>query len=556
MRRSEEPDASDQSHLVTRMEGARPPRPRDTGPSSGLPADLLRDAARRLRVVALIFAAGFIIAEFSVILFVPELRGQYDDFYGWGPGSISLMAAFVVMVVAGSRRLSLETIMNVGVAFEVFAAYGIAFAAYWGVYPDLGHAPAHLEILGLSFVAPWIMFYTIVIPNQPRKALWAAALAATSVPVALILTMRYGGTSIRLGAGGWINSVVMPYGIIVVTAYIGARVVFKLGTAVRQAREMGSYRLVERLGQGGMGEVWRARHRMLARPAAIKLIRADIVEAVGAREDEDRQQVLARFEREAQATALLQSPHTIELYDYGVTDDGTFYYVMELLDGFDLEILGERFGPQPPERVIHLLSQVCDSLAEAHAASLIHRDIKPANIYVCRYGRSIDFVKVLDFGLVKQQQEVIPEGLTTTGEGTVPGTPGYMSPEQAAGEQRVDSRADLYSLGCVAYWLLTGQMVFEAENAAGMMVRHVAAPPVPPSQRTELAIPPALDEVILACLEKDPERRLGTADELAERLAACPTPSPWTPERARQWWDLHRPPVTRMSETERKLVPA
>ena len=529
-----------QAPLLTRVE--RPPtrgRRAKRRPSS-LPEDLLRDAARRLRVIAWIYAAGFLVGELAVLALEADLREQYKHFYGWGPGSISMAVALAVAAAAGSRRLSLQTIMNIGVAFEVVAAYGIAFAAYWGVYRGLEYEPQHLAVFGLSFVAPWIMFYTIVIPNPPRKAFWAATLAATSVPVVLLLTMRYGGTTIEFSPGWWIGSVVVPYGMIVVTAYIGARVVFKLGTAVREAREMGSYRLVERLGQGGMGEVWRAKHRMLARPAAIKLVRPDVLGVSSSAGDEHREKVLGRFEREAQTTALMRSPHTIELYDFGIDDDGIFYYVMELLDGYDLETLVQRFGPLPPERAVHLLSQVCDSLAEAHGASLIHRDIKPANIYVCRYGRRTDFVKVLDFGLVKRRQDA-PDEVKMTAEHGVGGTPAYMAPEQAGEDEHVDGRADIYALGCVAYWLVTGEMVFQARTPIEMIAHHVQTPPVPPSQRTELDVPKELDDVILACLEKDPNQRPQSADELARRLYACEGVSQWTPQRAQEWWDLHRP---------------
>ena len=530
-----------QAPLLTGV--ARPPTPgrRVTRPSPSLPEDLLRDAAKRLRVIALIFAAGFVIAELSVALLDPVQREQYRHFYGWGPGTISVTIALAVAVLAGSRRLSLQTIMNIGVVFEIAAAYGIAISTYWGVYRGLAYEPEHLTILGLSFVAPWIMFYTIVIPNPPRKALLAATLAATAVPVALVLSARYGGSTIRLEPGGWIAFVVVPYALVVLTAYIGARVVFKLGTAVREAREMGSYRLVERLGQGGMGEVWRAKHRMLARPAAIKLVRPDMLGVLNSVGDEHSQRVLERFEREAQTTALMRSPHTIELYDFGVTDEGTFYYVMELLDGYDLETLVQRFGPLPSERAVYLLRQACDSLAEAHGASLIHRDIKPANIYVCRYGRSTDFVKVLDFGLVKMREAGASDDLTMTAERGVGGTPAYMAPEQAGGDEHVDGRADIYALGCVAYWLVTGQMVFQARTALKMIADHLGTPPVPPSERTELDVPKALDDVILACLEKDPNRRPQSADELSQRLAACEGLSPWTPQRAQEWWDLHRP---------------
>jgi serine/threonine-protein kinase len=316
-------------------------------------------------------------------------------------------------------------------------------------------------------------------------------------------------------------------------AYVGARVVSRLGAAVRQARELGSYRLVERLGRGGMGEVWRAEHRLLARPAAIKLIRPEVL---GGNDPEVRRTLVRRFEREAQATAMMRSRHTIALYDFGVADDGTFYHVMELLDGYDLHALVQRFGPMPAERAVYLLRQVCDSLGEAHEAGLIHRDIKPANIYTCRHGREVDVVKVLDFGLVKHLRPAEPGAELLTAGNLSGGTPAFMAPEQALGEDRVDGRSDIYAVGCVAYWLVTGALVFEGATPLETIVMHVHAQPDLPSRRTEQPIPAELETLILTCLAKDPQSRPQTADELASRLAAVPLARPWTPERAREWW--------------------
>ncbi len=215
---------------------------------------------------------------------------------------------------------------------------------------------------------------------------------------------------------------------------------------------------------------------------------------------------MRRFEREAHATAALSSPHTIKVFDFGLTDDGAFYYVMELLAGRDLESLVREFGPVPADRAVFLLRQVCHSLADAHARGLVHRDIKPANIYVCRMGLEYDFVKVLDFGLVKvRHRSGDTQTLATIEHGTT-GTPAYMAPEIILGENDVDRRADVYALGCVAYYLLTGQLVFEADTPMKMFMQHVQATPLPPSQRTELPIPPALDDLVMSCLEKDPEQ--------------------------------------------------
>jgi eukaryotic-like serine/threonine-protein kinase len=280
----------------------------------------------------------------------------------------------------------------------------------------------------------------------------------------------------------------------------------------------------------------------LARPAAIKLMRP---EQLGGSSLERQSELHARFEREAQVTASLRSPHTVELYDFGVADNGAFYYVMEVLDGFDLETLVEQFGPVPPERAINLLLQVCDSLAEAHAEGLIHRDIKPANVYACRYGREVDFVKVLDFGLVKSQGDERATELSLTGDRHAGGTPAFMAPEQALGSGLIDGRSDIYAMGCLAYWLVTGQLVFTGRTAVETMLHHTQTKPVPPSKRTELQIPEALDQVILACLEKSPDDRPATADALSARLASIETTESWTPELTRQWWDTHRPRIPR-----------
>jgi serine/threonine-protein kinase len=316
-----------------------------------------------------------------------------------------------------------------------------------------------------------------------------------------------------------------------------SRVVFGLGRKLDAARELGSYRLVERISGGGMGEVWRAKHRMLARPAAVKLIRPEVFQGGTA----DSGNAKLRFEREAQATAALRSPHTIGIFDFGVASDGAFYYVMELLDGMDLDTLVKLDGPQPPARVVHLLRQACHSLHEAHRAGLVHRDIKPANLFLCRYGADLDFLKVLDFGLVaERRKDALPS--TLTAENAITGTPAFMAPEVVVGDRPIDGRTDLYSLGCVAYWLLTGALVFEAETAMKMVLLHATEAPVAPSKRAGRAIPPALERIVLDCLEKDPARRPRSARELSDRLAALRLDAEWTERHAAAWWESTAPP--------------
>ncbi|HWB40287.1 MAG TPA: serine/threonine-protein kinase, partial [Gemmatimonadales bacterium] len=307
------------------------------------------------------------------------------------------------------------------------------------------------------------------------------------------------------------------------------------GTEVKRARELGSYHLEEKLGEGGMGEVWRARHRMLARPAAIKLIRPSYAGDARSGVSAD---AARRFEREAQVIARLRSPHTVDLFDFGVDDTGAFYYVMELLDGLDTDSLVRRFGPIPAERAIYLLRQVCHSLSEAQSYGLVHRDIKPANIFLCRYGEEYDFVKVLDFGIVGAVRDPAETSPAITGENGIRGTPAFMAPEQAM-ETEVDGRADIYAVGCLAYWFLTGHLVFTAESPIGLILKHAQTPPPRPSSRTELAIPAALDELVLACLAKDPADRPQTARELSRRLGEVDGAGTWTQDRARDWWATH-----------------
>jgi serine/threonine-protein kinase len=318
-------------------------------------------------------------------------------------------------------------------------------------------------------------------------------------------------------------------------AMVPARVRMRMEEHHTTARELGSYKVGELLSRGGMGEIYKAEHRMLARPAAVKLISPDFMGGV---DQDERRRVVQRFQREAKVTAGLRSPHTVAVYDYGVAQDGTLYYVMELLEGLDLQALVEKFGPLESERVVYILLQVCDSLGEAHECGLIHRDIKPSNVCLSHYGSRVDFVKVLDFGLARRA-DLGKVDMQLTAEMTVLGTPGFMAPEQILGSTEIGPKTDLYAVGCLAYWLVTGELVFEGERPHEVLAHHVSTPPLPPSHRTELAVPESLDRVVLACLEKDPERRPSSADALASLLRNVQPLPPWTAERARRWWDTH-----------------
>ena len=497
--------------------------------SSGLPVDLISQSAGRLRVLALLYAFVFFMAGILPSLLLPRDRARFLlGFMHWGPGVISIVVALLVAAVIRSGRLPLPTAMNIGVAFEIVSSYGIA-AAEFG---DPQGLEMHRGYLGLSWVAVWVVLFTVVVPTSPRRAVVAALASVSSVPVLIGLIMASDITSFRVDPGEFFFGLVFPYVLVVCMAYVGARVVYHLGTEVKRARDLGSYSLEEKLGEGGMGEVWRARHRMLVRPAAIKLIRpsVDWNGRAGASDE-----AIRRFEREAQVIAQLRSPHTVELFDFGMADDGAFYYVMELLDGLDADALLRRFGPTPSERAIYVLRQICHSLSEAQSHGLVHRDIKPANVFLCRYGEEYDFVKVLDFGIVRAIGDAANTSAGPTRENAIQGTPAFMSPEQALGAD-LDGRADIYATGCLAYWLLTGQFVFTSQTPMGMLVQHAQKPPIPPSVRTDLPIPKALEDLVLCCLAKDPAKRPQSARELSLRLADVEGANAWTQDRAREWW--------------------
>ena len=502
--------------------------------TTGLPPDLLRRVASRLQVLAWLYAFTFFMAAFFQPLLFPAIREiTFERAVNWVPGAIAIAVAVAVALAARMAPLRGATVTAIALAFEVAGSYGIAAAEF--LHP-LG-LTAGANWIGLSWVAVWMLLFNVVVPTVPRYAVFAALASVTSVLVMVTLSLSLFPAEPSPDPIMVFFAFGFPYLLVVLMAYVGARVVYNLGAEVTRARELGSYRLEHRLGQGGMGEVWAASHRLLARPAAIKLIRSRMGFAADTSED-----VRRRFEREAHVIAQLRSPHTVTLFDFGVTEDGACYYVMELLDGIDTDALVKRFGPIPAERVVHILRQTCHSLSEADSRSLVHRDIKPANIFLCRYGEDHDFVKVLDFGIAKAVQAPTPDMQTAiTMPDLIQGTPAFIAPEQALGDVDVDARADIYATGCVAYWLLTGQLVFDADTPVKLLVAHANTLPEPPSSRTEVSIPPALDALVLSCLAKDREQRPQSARDLLRRLDAIAL-EPWTEARAREWWNTHLPP--------------
>jgi eukaryotic-like serine/threonine-protein kinase len=499
-----------------------------TSSVQGTVGDPVTEAVRRLRVLSLTIATVPALAIVALALIAPGGMGRASDrWLSIGLISAAMLTSLGVYFAAGSERLRPQTRLDIGFGYQV----GLALIA--GIFRHLTPWAPGDGFREVSQITLLTLLFAALVPNRPRRVFVASLLAAAMDPLGLWITIQRGNPT---PPPAQMAGIFMSTFTGVVVSTIVSHVVYGLARSVDAARRLGSYELTEKLGSGGMGEVWRAQHRLLARPAAVKLIRPEAVGETNA---------LKRFECEAQATAALHSPHTIHLYDFGISAEGTFYYVMELLDGLDIEHLVTRYGPQPAERVIHILRQVCHSLDEAHHRGLIHRDIKPANIYLCRYGREYDFVKVLDFGLVKAQHEdKTSSGVTLTREGTIAGTPAYVAPEVALGEATIDGRADLYALGCVGYWLLTGQLVFEAETSLKMVLKHVHEAPEAPSTRAEVDVPAALDHILLDCLAKDARARPANARDLADRLGAITLAEPWSRERAARWWEQHAPAAT------------
>jgi len=507
------------------------------GATTSLPPDLLDQVRGRVQLLALLILCASAVDPlayggrwlYSAARGVP-LPDGFGSMAGFQWASLAVIAiSFGLWVAARSARVSSSRLIDLGLAYEFLVCLDIAVTTNWQQFLDAGTLP------NLTWVPVLVILFPLVLPGPPRRMLAGAVLSAATSPLALLALSQLG--LVKADTNAYMQALVAG-GVAVGFAHMGARVVYGLGRELAAARELGSYRLEERLGQGGMGEVWRARHRMLARPAAIKLIRGA---AGGSGFSAGSPEALRRFEREAQATALLRSPHTVNVFDFGATQDGSFYYAMELLEGLDANTLVRRFGPVPAARAVFLLRQVCHSLSEAEAAGLVHRDIKPANVFACRYGEDHDFVKVLDFGLVKALHAARDGDSGLTHESVIHGTPAFLAPEQAMGRVDLDHRVDLYATGCVAYWLLTGQLVFEAPTTMGLVHHHATSPPSAPSTRTELPIPEALDRLVLACLEKDRERRPQSARELSRRLAEAVDPSEWTGEHARNWWSRHLP---------------
>ncbi|MBZ0269837.1 serine/threonine protein kinase [bacterium] len=551
------------SIIPRKRESTRASQPSSPAGFAGLDHDTQRESTRRLGGLALIYSIGYFLANGISVATdragttTPELVAT----------TLSILFGLSTFAICRFGHLPARWFPTFAIGFEVLAVLGIVSAGWGWEHAEARSMQGFAEVLGftgdgfltdfvgvleanginplgeghLSWVGIVIVLFPMIVPLPPGRILLGSFLAATASALLMVLSPAVNGVpqAVAPFLPSLMIGTIVPVYICAILATLASRTVYRMARDLSKERRMGSYQLVEKIGEGGIGEVWKAKHRLLARPAAIKLIRPGML---GSNDETISETAKKRFEREAQATAELQSPHTIELYDFGITDEDTFYYVMEFLNGFDLRSLVEKHGPLPPARVIHLLGQACHSLEDAHSVGFVHRDIKPANIFVCRRGPDFDFVKVLDFGMVKRSTEVHDGDAQLTTEGLTAGTPAYMAPEAVDRSGTVDERTDIYGLGCVAYWLLTGQLVFEGETPMAMLIQHVKDEAPPPSTRTEIEIPAVLDRVVLDCLAKNPGRRPQTVRELKARLDECALATgTWDRELAERWWTIHAP---------------
>jgi serine/threonine-protein kinase len=540
----------------------RPPEPGATSPArpvsiveasgaqlSSITRSLLRT---RLRIAAVI-----LLAIFALFL----ARRLFGIFPARDPDDVQIVVCQVAMLflqgaavvlLSSPARLSLRALRAIEIAmFGMVTAY-LADVQYENMVSAIRQTMNGAELVvvamknSIIFTVLIVVVYGMFIPNRWWRTL-AVVAAISAVPMAILWLVRarypvlHDLVVLVTSAPRIIENLAILLGGIAISV-LGSYTVNALRVEAFEARRLGQYQLGDRIGAGGMGEVYLAEHQLLKRPCAIKLIHPD---------DASDPTALARFAREVRTTARLSHPNTIEIYDYGRTEDGMFYYVMEYLRGLSLADLVERHGPLPPGRVIYLLRQACRALSEAHAAGLIHRDLKPANIFAAERGGEHDFVKLLDFGLVKP---LAPghDDATLSREGSIAGSPLFMSPEQTLGEP-TDFRSDIYSLGAVVYFLLTGLPPFPGESANRVMIAH-ARDPVPPLTRHRPETPADLEGVVLRCLAKRPADRYPDAESLDQALASCADAGAWSAHQAALWWREH--PGEPSSSAVETLAPA
>ncbi len=450
----------------------------------------------------------------------PEIKPErVRVFFYFSIGSL-IVASVIWSLALRSRRLSIRALYAIDLIYTCMAGATLGVSAYFQSDLEAAVYAALISHLLMVFAR------AIIVPSSGRRTIAVSALSFVPLLAGGLGVLVRMPERIALPPLAFATAATFYATVAVVIAATGSKVIYGLRRQVRAAMQLGQYTLGARIPGGGMGEVYLAEHALLRRPTAIKLVPPDKVGV----------ESLTRFEREVQSTSLLTHPNTVAIYDYGRTPDGVFYYAMEFLDGVNLDDLVRQDGPQPAPRVIHIVMQVCGALDEAHELGLIHRDIKPANIILCERGRLPDVAKVIVFGLVKE----ISGATDDSASRIIMGTPAYISPEAVTNPGGVGPASDLYSLGATAYFLLTGQQVFDGKTSVDVCLHHVSAPPPPPSTRTGNPIPPELEALVLACLHKDPALRPASALALRVALARLAAYRDWDETAAREWWREYR----------------
>lgn len=475
----------------------------------------------RLRMAALLLALGFGVF-FARELFLVDYSKAPQVFLLIFHGLVTLALLLVGGRLCQKKCSSYATSTLRGAEIVIFGLPALYFLALqWEAIRK-----AVPMLTGIS--APWLMLvlvYSLYIPNTWKRAAWVlGSFAFAPVALCIVAVLVLGSEYAKVATLESITTVFMTMTLAAFIGSWGVHTINRLRREAFEAKQLGQYRLKRLLGAGGMGEVYLAEHQLMKRPVAIKLIKP------GKAGDP---QALARFHREVRATAKLTHWNTIEIFDYGHTDDGTFYYVMEYLPGKSLADLVLQHGPLAPERVVAILEQTCEALAEAHRIGLIHRDIKPGNIFAAERGGVYDVAKLLDFGLAKPV--IATADVNLTQDGAITGSPLFMAPEQAAGDGVPDARSDIYGLGAVAYYLLTGRPPFEADNPVKILLAHAQKAVVPPSQ-LQGGVPADLERIVLRCMEKNPADRYQSVGELAADLVRTSLHGKWTREHAYEWW--------------------
>jgi len=501
---------------------------------SAVPPTSFTDELRRLmqRRCRLVYFVGFLIA-ISAHLFYIEIAGLDPElntpFSAWVNEIYDLYAVSVAVatLLVFLRRWSLRGLLIIDFTLLTFTLLLSHFVA---VFFDRNAVPTFA-------VAILLFLHAAAVPVSVGVQAGLATVGALGFPLVAILAYTFVPDIQQYWQSEGVSAFkatlyegAFQLGILALISVGITKGLYHMRRSLHEAKRLGSFVIEKEIGRGGMGTVFVAQHALICRPSAVKVMQAIPGEGEAS---------LLRFEREVQLSARLTHPNTITVYDFGRTDSDTFYYAMEYLEGLNLDDLVLRFGPMSPERTTFLLLQVCGSLAEAHAKNIVHRDIKPSNIFITCRGGLYDFVKVLDFGIAKRI--VSEDDRRITGTGVVMGTPQFIAPESVAGVEVIDGRADLYSLGAVAFWMLTGVPVFESETPVDLMVQHVTATPARVSDVSEFAIPPDLDEIVMKCLEKDPADRFQSATDLAAALQGISFDEPWRLQKAREWWQLHLP---------------